>query len=105
MLLGILTAKFALLSGLNSKESYIPIIKSNPALKLEVFEILNSKCNVCHRWQNPFMVFKLKNMENRAKKINRMVFIERRMPKGNKIKLTSEEYTRLKNWLSTLNIY
>lgn len=74
-------------------------------LKKEALNILELKCNVCHKKQNPFMVFKEKNMERRASKINQMVFIERRMPKGDEIKLSKEEYTQLKNWLASLNIY
>lgn len=74
-------------------------------LKKEALQILELKCNVCHRKQNPFMVFKEKNMEKRAPKINQMVFIERRMPKGDEIKLSKEEYTQLKNWLASLSIY
>ena len=74
-------------------------------LKKEALQILELKCNVCHKKQNPFMVFKEKNMEKRAPKINQVVFIERRMPKGDEIKLSKKEYTQLKNWLASLNIY
>ena len=70
-------------------------------LKLEAFAILNAKCNSCHKRQNPFMVFSLKNMEKRAAKINQQVFVKRRMPKGNQTRLTSAEYETLKKWLST----
>ncbi len=74
-------------------------------VKKQALKILQLKCNVCHKKQNPFMVFKEKNMEKRAPKINQMVFVERRMPKGNEIKLSKDEYTQLKNWLASLNIY
>ncbi|MEQ8910183.1 MAG: hypothetical protein RIC95_13380 [Vicingaceae bacterium] len=73
-------------------------------LKKAAMQILELKCNVCHKKQNPFMVFKEKNMAKRAKKINQMVFIERRMPKGNEIKLTASEYDKLKEWLNTQKI-
>ncbi|MBL4709511.1 MAG: hypothetical protein JKY48_13835 [Flavobacteriales bacterium] len=72
-------------------------------LKTEAFEVLNAKCNICHRKQNPFKIFSLKNMERHAPKIYKQVFIKKRMPKGNKIKLTKLEYEKLKNWLNTLN--
>lgn len=73
----------------------------NDLLKKATFNILETKCNVCHRKQNPFMIFKEKNMIKRAPKIYRMVFIERRMPKGNEFILTSEEYAILEKWLLT----
>lgn len=92
----------------NSSENHLPNNNSYTGaveLKKEALKILELKCNVCHKKQNPFMVFKEKNIEKRASKINQMVFIERRMPKGDEIKLSKEEYTQLKNWLASLNIY
>ncbi|MEL6592899.1 MAG: hypothetical protein AAFP02_13295 [Bacteroidota bacterium] len=74
-------------------------------LKQEALAILQAKCNVCHRKQNPFMVFKENNISKRAKNIYRMVFIEQKMPKGNEIKLTNEESITLKKWLLTQNIH
>ncbi|MEM9052039.1 MAG: hypothetical protein AAGC47_08320 [Bacteroidota bacterium] len=72
-------------------------------LKTQVFNILDHKCNVCHKKQNPFMVFNLINMDKRAKKIDKNVFELQRMPKGDEIKLTSEEKEILKNWINTVN--
>ncbi len=77
----------------------------NNQLKADAFEILDTKCNVCHRKRNPFMVFSPKNMERRASKIYKQVFVERRMPKGNDIKLTNKEYDQLEKWLFTQKIY
>ena len=74
-------------------------------LKKAAFSILDSKCNVCHRKKNPFKIFSLKNMDKNAKKIYKQVFVTRRMPKGNEIKLTEEEYQTIKNWLKSKNIY
>lgn len=68
-------------------------------IKEQAFEILKTKCNVCHKKKNKRMVFTLKNMNRRAKKINRQVFKWKRMPKGDEIKLTKEEYTILKTWI------
>jgi uncharacterized membrane protein len=73
-------------------------------LKTTAFSILENKCNVCHRKQNPFMVFNLKNMDKRAEKINKNVFELQRMPKGDEIKLTLEERETLKNWIQSLDI-
>ncbi len=78
---------------------------SNDSLKKAAFNILDTQCNGCHRKQNPFMIFKEKNMEKRAPKIYQMVFVERRMPKGNEIKLTNEEYATLEKWLFTQEIF
>jgi hypothetical protein len=68
-------------------------------LKQKAFEILDTKCNVCHRKQNPFKVFSLRNMNKHAAKIYKQVFVKRRMPKGDEIILTEQEYQILKNWL------
>ena len=81
----------------------LPIV--NERLKKEVLTILENKCNVCHLKQNPSMIFKEKNMSKRAPKIYKMVFQERRMPKGNKIPLTNEENATLEKWLFTQNIF
>lgn len=75
----------------------------NTPLKIQAFNILEHKCNVCHRKKNPFMVFNMKNMDKRAEKIDKMVFVYKRMPKGDDIKLTSEERETLKSWIQSLN--
>lgn len=92
----------------SNSENHLPnsnLPTGKEELKKDALQILELKCNVCHKKQNPFMVFKEKNMEKRAPKINQMVFIERRMPKGDEIKLSKEEYIQLKNWLASLSIY
>jgi len=43
-------------------------------------------------------------MGRRAGKIYKMVFVEKRMPKGNQTQLTPQEYALLKKWLLTENI-
>lgn len=68
----------------------------------QAFVVLANKCNVCHRTQNPNRVFTLDNMNGLAKKINRQVFVWKRMPKGNKIKLNTKEKLALKNWINKL---
>jgi uncharacterized membrane protein len=77
---------------------------SNEELKHSAFQILDTKCNVCHRKQNPFMLFKESNMTKKAKKIYQVVFIEQRMPKGKDVRLSKHEYLILKKWLKTQKI-
>ena len=78
---------------------------SGNELKKKALGILDTKCNVCHRKKNPFMVFNEKNMVRRAPKIYKMVIVERKMPKGTEIRLTNEEFSQLEKWLLTQNIY
>lgn len=108
--LGVLTAMLILFSAFHTtaeetKRYDYSETPSGDKLKKAAFEILDTKCNVCHRRQNPFMVFKEKNMEKRAKKIYKMVFVERKMPKGDEVHLTNEEYANLEKWLFTQKIY
>ena len=103
--LGVFQAVFILLTAFHPKpEVYPSALKWDAKIKKEAFDILEGKCNVCHRKQNPFMLFNLKNMEKRAPKIYKMVFVDRRMPKGDKFPLSIEEYTKLQKWLNTQNI-
>lgn len=81
------------------KEKHFSSFENND----KVFAILNKKCNVCHRTKNPSKVFSLDNMDGFAKKINRQVFIWKRMPKGNEIHLTKEEKQILSSWINTQN--
>ncbi len=108
LLLAALEATFILLYTFTSnsegfEESQLIVTNSTENLKQETFNILEAKCNNCHRKQNPFMVFSLKNMERRAPKIQKQVFITKGMPKGNQVKLSSNEYAILKEWLNKLN--
>jgi len=86
-------------------QNHLEASTPNEILKKQAFEILDLKCNACHRKQNPFMVFKEKNMSKRAKNIYQMVYVQRRMPKGNEIRLSNEEYSQLEKWLKTQEIY
>jgi uncharacterized membrane protein len=103
--LGLLTAALIFLTGFNNTETTIgknPDLRSGAeTLKFEAYEILKTKCNTCHKKQNPWMVFSMKNLEKRAPKIYEQVFIKKRMPKGNDIRLTQDEYLKLENWLKT----
>jgi len=110
LIIGILQAIIILMSAWNyysvgkpRDNTYLTVDNEN--LKKKAFSILENKCNSCHRRQNPFMIFKEKNMSKRAEKIYKMVFVEGRMPKGNEIKLSESEYKTLKQWLSAENIF
>ena len=110
MYLGMLFTAFMLSSAFStatdvSKEGIIRLMASNDQLQKDALNILETKCNVCHKKQHPFMVFKEKNISKRASNIYNMVFVERRMPRGNDIKLTNEEYNTLEKWLFTQQIF
>lgn len=77
---------------------------STTELETEVLSILKAKCNVCHRKQNPFKIFSLKNLDKHAPKIKEQVFVKKRMPKGDKIKLTDQEIQTLTQWLQSKNL-
>ena len=68
----------------------------------KAFLILQDKCNRCHVTQNPGKVFTLSNMNELSRKINRQVFVWKRMPKGNNIRLSAAEKADLKNWIDSL---
>jgi|TARA_E500000318_G_C3389504_1_gene145389 uncharacterized membrane protein len=97
----------------NSTNKYQSIRESNELTELyvsrngikeskpEAFQILNNKCNVCHRKRNKRRVFTTVNMNTWADDIYTQVFVKKRMPKGKKIKLTSKEYQDLLTWISS----
>ncbi len=109
LLVGIPTACFALPASFHlsvaTQNETTTLPDTDHKLMKEAFDILDTKCNGCHRKRNPFMVFNEKNMTKRAPKIYRAVFIERKMPKGSEVRLSKEEYFKLEKWLSTQNIY
>lgn len=67
----------------------------------KALQILDNKCNVCHRKQNKRRVFTSNNMDTWANAIYKQVFIKKRMPKGKKIKLTTNEYQELLTWITS----
>lgn len=66
----------------------------------DAYKVLSNKCNVCHIKRNPRKVFTLENMDRFARKINRQVFIWKRMPKGNEISLSEQEKKTIQKWLN-----
>lgn len=106
---GIITAGIVILSSFETatRTHSIGLLVENHTTatpQSEALEVLRHKCNVCHRKQNPFMVFNERNMVKRAKRINRAVFIQKRMPKGDLVKLSNDEYDILKAWLNQISI-
>ncbi|MEO1436397.1 MAG: hypothetical protein AAFV80_12730 [Bacteroidota bacterium] len=96
---------FSCLSVGELKETLHSVLKIDPErVEGPAFDILQAKCNICHEKKNPSRVFTRENMNQYAKKINKQVFVFKRMPKGRNIRLTEEEYTTLKHWLHTQNI-
>ena len=81
-------------------KSYSTKVHSSSIEQNEAFKVLTQKCNVCHTDKNPSKVFTLENMNGFARKINRQLFVWKRMPKGNEITLSNQEKETLKNWLN-----
>ena len=73
-------------------------------IKEEALVILKSKCNYCHVKQNPFKVFTMKNMDRLALKIEEQVFVLKRMPKSESVKLSSQELETIKKWIDSTKI-
>ncbi len=67
--------------------------------KDKAFQILENKCNACHIKKNRRRVFTLEKMDAWVNDVYKQVFIKKRMPKGKKIKLTSQEYQDLLTWI------
>jgi uncharacterized membrane protein len=67
----------------------------------KAFQILDDKCVVCHRKRNKRRIFNKENMNTWANDIYEQVFVKKRMPKGKKIKLSSNEYQELLTWISS----
>ena len=101
IVIGLLTALIIILSEMLKAESlkHIEINPINTVPTEQVVNLLEAKCNFCHRKQNPFMVFTKRNANKRANKIYEQVFVKKRMPKGGK--LSESESELLKNWLKS----
>ena len=69
--------------------------------KNNAYQILENKCNVCHSKRNKKRVFTPENMDKWADDVYEQVFIKRRMPRGKKIKLSTEDYQDLLTWISS----
>ena len=74
--------------------------KTQEVPKDDAFIVLREKCNVCHVTKKRTDIFTLDNMDSLAIDIHKQVFIKKKMPKGRKVKLTTEEQRILEKWLS-----
>lgn len=90
---------FSSIGNLNSST----IQENPPSKKEQAFQILQTKCNVCHEKKNKRRIFTLDNMNKNRKRIYRQVYKWKRMPKGDKIKLTPQESNQLKEWILSKN--
>ena len=82
----------------------IDIYASNDSLddpKSDAVQVLDNKCNVCHIRRNKRRVFSSDNMDTWVDDIYKQVFVKKRMPKGKKNKLTSQEYQIVLTWISS----
>jgi len=75
-----------------------PLQASGPAstfgsdpIHSKALEVLEQRCNTCHRKQNPFRIFKEKNLEKYAPLIYQQVFELKRMPKDGSTLSQSEQ--------------
>ena len=78
-------------------------MQTDDTSKEKALVTLENKCNVCHRSRNPGKIFTLNNMDGFAPGIYKQVFVKKRMPRGNTIKLDQKDRQALMNWLKTLN--
>ncbi len=105
LLLGLGALSMLSLSHTNNaviKRDHSIAIDNQHIVKEEAFNILSTKCNVCHVKKNKRKIFTRNNMSGFAPQINTQVFIKRRMPKGKDIKLTEKEFQLLSTWLRSL---
>lgn len=94
---------FFLASSFLKVDSGVNVFEQSPEeIKLKAFKILQTKCNDCHKLEGRKEIFTFENMDAYATKINKQVFIKRKMPKGDLYNLTETEELRLKDWLANI---
>jgi uncharacterized membrane protein len=82
---------------------FISVYQDNPTqIQDKAFEVLENKCNECHRLKKPDFVFTKTNMNAFAPLIYTQVFVKKKMPKGKDHPLSTADKTDLTNWLSLL---
>ena len=74
----------------------------DPKLKAKALVVLQNKCNKCHEEKNKSVIFTKDNMNAKSKKIYKMVFVKKKMPKDD-VTLTTNERKDLQLWLDSLN--
>lgn len=106
VLLSLVAVPLLTLSHTNNRvinSNYSVTMSQQNILKEEAFNLLRTKCNVCHVNKNKRKIFTRDNMNWFAPQIKAQVFIKRRMPKGKNNQLTEKEYQILSNWIKSLN--
>lgn len=82
---------------------FISVYQDNPTqVQDKAFEVLENKCNECHRLKKPDFVFTKTNMTVFAPLIYTQVFVKKKMPKGKDYPLSSADKTALTIWLESL---
>ena len=76
---------------------------SASSLKARALIVLQNKCNVCHLKKNKSVIFNENNMVKKARKIDKMVFVKKKMPKDD-VTLTTQERKDLRLWLDSLGL-
>ena len=97
----IIIVVFLIFSSLSNSYSQEIISKPN-VLADKAFIVLEKKCNTCHLERDPNKLFTKENMTKNFKKINRQVFIWKRMPQGEDHDLTEIEASDLNAWILNL---
>tara|TARA_R110002167_G_scaffold70077_1_gene197340 strand:- start:91 stop:414 length:324 start_codon:yes stop_codon:yes gene_type:complete len=87
-----------------NSSTYLEPISQKEELKKEAYLILNAKCNFCHTQKKNRVIFTLENMDSLSTSIELQVFINKKMPKGRKNKLTLVDEAKLKRWIESLKI-
>lgn len=90
---------FAGISLTTSETSVSYYEKEKDPIKQAAFNVLDSKCNGCHKIQKQNYIFTLGNMDKFASSIHKQVFVKKKMPKGDGNELSAEESATLKKWL------
>lgn len=73
--------------------------KNKDPIKHAAFNVLDTKCNGCHKIQKQNYIFTLDNMDKFASVIYKQVFVKKKMPKGDGNELSTDESVALKKWL------
>lgn len=74
--------------------------RENTMIQANALKVLQDECNACHKVYHPSKYFELENMNAYAKKIERQVFLWKRMPKGKEHTLSEHQQSVLKIWIN-----
>lgn len=64
-----------------SDRTFKSMVSGTDSIEQKALDVLEHRCNTCHRKQNPFKIFKAKNLKKYAPLIKQQVFELKRMPK------------------------